>query len=70
MQNTPTQHNKPFHFSDELNPIVTQLKFVANALGAWDDFRMDFDEDSRYGLSFVIDDIIKTIEESIEKSEQ
>lgn len=65
---TPQQHN--IHFSDELNPVISKLLFIANSLGAWDDMRLDIDEDSRYGLSFILDDVIAGLRESIKKSEE
>ena len=68
MQNTTTQ-KQTIHFSDELNPVISKLLFIANSLGAWDDLRLDIDEDSRYGLSFILDDVIANLRESIKKSE-
>jgi len=69
MQNTPTQKHI-IHFSDELNPVISKLLFIANSLGAWDDMRLDIDEESRYGLSYILDDVIEELRESIKKSEE
>lgn len=69
MHNTLTQ-KQTIHFSDELNPVISKLLFIANSLGAWDDMRLDIDEESRYGLSFILDDVIEDLRKSIKKSEK
>lgn len=56
-------------FNDNMNFLAHKLKFMNDAILAWNYDAIDFKDDNRLGFSCIMDDIILDLEKNVKNLE-